>query len=226
MEKTKVLIIDDDAILGATITLGLEAMGMQPFYQTSLAGLPSVIKSTHPNIMLLDVEIGEENGIDQMQQLKLYAPNIPVIFISSHTDAGYVPRAISQGAVAFLKKPLELEELAAYIKRFAYMNKNQDAASNISIGQYSLNINTREFSYQKSNEGRLTSKQFQVFHFLLEHLGETINRKMLKHELWPDGNDSDPSLDNYISQLRKLFSKDKNIHIITIPKIGFKLEIS
>lgn len=39
MDKIKILIVDDDAMLGATITLGLEAMGMQPVYQTSLAGL-------------------------------------------------------------------------------------------------------------------------------------------------------------------------------------------
>ena len=37
MDKIKVLIVDDDAILGATLTLGLDALGMQPIYQTSLA---------------------------------------------------------------------------------------------------------------------------------------------------------------------------------------------
>ena len=82
---------------------------MQPIYQTSLAGLQSAIQTTSPNIILLDVEIGEDNGIDQMQQLKLYAPNIPVIFMSSHIDAGYLTRAIGEGAVNFLKKPFEIQ---------------------------------------------------------------------------------------------------------------------
>ena len=88
MDKIKVLIVDDDAILGATLTLGLDALGMQPIYQTSLTGLQSAIQSASPNIILLDVEIGDDNGIDQMQQLKLYAPNIPVIFMSSNINAG------------------------------------------------------------------------------------------------------------------------------------------
>lgn len=119
MDKIRVLIVDDDATLGATLTLGLDTLGMQPSYQTSLAGLQSVVQSINPNIIILDVEIGEDNGIDQMQQLKLYAPNIPVIFMSSHADVGYLTRAMGEGAVNYLKKPFEMEELAAYIQRFA-----------------------------------------------------------------------------------------------------------
>lgn len=119
MDEIRVLIVDDDATLGATLTLGLDTLGMQPSYQTSLAGLQSVVQSINPNIIILDVEIGEDNGIDQMQQLKLYAPNIPVIFMSSHADVGYLTRAMGEGAVNYLKKPFEMEELAAYIQRFA-----------------------------------------------------------------------------------------------------------
>lgn len=49
---------------------------------------------------------------------------------------------------------------------------------------------------------------------------------MLRHELWPNGNDSDASLDNYISQLHKIFAKDESVNIVTIPKIGFRFDIS
>lgn len=225
MDKIKVLIVDDDAMLGATITLGLQTLGMEPTYLTSLAGLQAVVESTSPNIILLDVEVGEDNSIEQMQQLKLYAPNIPVIFMTSHTDAGYLSKGIGEGAVAFLKKPVEIEEVAAYIQRFAKTDDAIDIAFAVCIGNYTLNTNTRELYFNKNKECRLTVKQFETIHFLLEHHHETISRQMLKDELWSDGNSSDPSLDNYISQLRKIFCKDKNIHIITIPKIGFKLEL-
>lgn len=226
MDKIKVLIVDDDATLGATLTLGLDALGMQPIYQTSLAGLQSVVRSTNPNILLLDVEIGEDNGIDQMQQLKLFAPNIPVIFMSSHANGGYLTRAIGEGAVNFLKKPFEIEELAAYIQRFAKVDNQQDASSIVSFGNYSLNTHTRELFLQNKLKCRLTAKQFLVIRFFLEHPQETVTRQTLRHELWPDGNDSDASLDNYISQLRKIFAKEKSANIVTIPKIGFRFDIS
>lgn len=110
---------------------------------------------------MLDVEIGEDNGIDQMQQLKLYAPNIPVIFMSSHIDAGYLTRAIGEGAVNFLKKPFEIEELVAYILRFANIENKKDAASIVSIGTHSLNIKTRELSLMIKQNTDLQRNNFK-----------------------------------------------------------------
>lgn len=225
MDHIKVLIVDDDAVLGATLTLGLENLGMQPIYQTSLAGLQAVVESSHPDIILLDIEVGDNNSIEQMQQIKLYAPHTPVIFMTSHVDAGYLPKAFGEGAVAFLKKPFEIDELAAYIQRFAHGDQTQDVASMINMGKYSLSINSRDLSFDKKIECRLTAKQFQVLKLLLKNSGDNITRQQLRKELWPDGNASDASLDNYISQLRKIFAKDERIQIVTIPKIGFRLEI-
>ena len=226
-KKTKVLIVDDDITLGAILSTGLELLDIETIYQTSLAGLQSVVKTSHPNIILLDVEVGDSNSIDLIQQLKLYAAGIPVIFMSSHIDAGYQSKAILEGATAFLKKPVDVEEVAAYIKRFGKTEQQlSDASSTITIGSYTFDIQNRELYKKGKNAGRLTSKQSQVIKLLLEHLGEIISRQDLKHKLWPDGNDSDASLDNYISQLRKIFAKDESIQIITIPKIGFKLKIS
>ncbi len=226
MSNINVLIVDDDVTLGATLTIGLQALGMHPTYQTSLAGLQAAVESSHPNIILLDVEVGDSNSIEQMQQLKLYASGIPVIFMTSHADIDYVVRAIGEGATAFLKKPFEIEELVAYIQRFAKTDTPLQAASTVNLGTYQLNIDTRELFRNKKKEYRLTAKQFQIIHFLMEHQGEIISRQDIKSELWPDGNDSDASLDNYISQLRKIFAEDKSIHIITIPKIGFRFDIS
>lgn len=74
MDEIRVLIVDDDATLGATLTLGLDALGMQPSYQTSLAGLQSVVQSINPNIIILDVEIMVStkcNNLNSMRQIFL-----------------------------------------------------------------------------------------------------------------------------------------------------------
>ena len=116
--KVKALIIDDDITLGAILSTGLQLLDIETIYQTSLAGLQSVVETARPNIIILDVEVGESNSIDLIQQLKLYATGIPVIFMSSHIDAGYQSKAINEGATAFLKKPVDVEEVAAYVKRY------------------------------------------------------------------------------------------------------------
>lgn len=225
--KIKALIVDDDVTLGAILSTGLQLLDIETIYQTSLAGLQSVVKTSHPNIIILDVEVGENNSIDLIQQLKLYAEGIPVIFMSSHVDAGYQTKAINEGAIAFLKKPVDVEEIAAYVKRFGKAQQpQQDPASTITISNYIFNLQYRELSRNGKSVCRLTTKQSQVLKLLMAQQNEIVDRQDIKQALWPDGNASDASLDNYISQLRKIFAEDKKIQIITIPKIGFKLEIS
>lgn len=149
-KKTKVLIVDDDITLGAILSTGLELLDIETIYQTSLAGLQSAVKTSQPNIILLDVEVGDSNSIDLIQQLKLYAAGIPIIFMSSHIDAGYQSKAILEGATAFLKKPVDVEEVAAYIKRFGKREQQlSDASSTITIGSYTFDIQNREL-YKKA----------------------------------------------------------------------------
>ena len=84
MEKLKVIIVDDDKLLGTTLVLGLEGLSMKPYYLDSLDGLFDKISEVQPNILVLDVEVGMGNGIEILKELKLHAINIPVIIMSSH----------------------------------------------------------------------------------------------------------------------------------------------
>lgn len=73
MEKTKVLFVDDDIALGQVVILALRASGYAAEYCTTLVGIQGVVQEMQPDIMVLDVEIGEKNGIDAVAELKLTA---------------------------------------------------------------------------------------------------------------------------------------------------------
>ena len=78
-EKIKAIIVDDDVILGTALKLGLEAMGMTPYYIESLKGLVEKIQEVKPNILVLDIEIGDENGLDEIKKLETSGIHIPII---------------------------------------------------------------------------------------------------------------------------------------------------
>ena len=85
--KIKVLFVEDDVALGNIVTLALDDSGYEAHYQTSLAGIKSVMKELQPDIIVLDVEIGTKNGIEIIPELKMFAPEIPILIISSHVGA-------------------------------------------------------------------------------------------------------------------------------------------
>ena len=92
--------------------------------QNSLTCIKAVVGEFKPSIIIMDVEVGAEDGIDVMPEVYTIAPEIPIIVISSHSESNEVVRALQNGAVAYLKKPFETEELAAYIKRHANVTHN------------------------------------------------------------------------------------------------------
>lgn len=224
MEKMKVIIVDDDKLLGTTLTLGLEGLGMKPYYLNSLDGLMDKISEVHPNILVLDVEIGSGNGIEELKELKLHAIHIPVIIMSSHIQMDYISEALANGAFHFMKKPFEIEELGAYILRFAKIDE-ASAAPAIQIGSLTLNMASHALCVQNNEQIHLTKKQFEVLSVLAQNMGQTTTRQRLKQLLWNDGNYSEASLDNYISQLRKILSIDETVRLETIPKLGFLLSV-
>ena len=137
-KKLKIFFIDDDIALGHICTRIMQEEGYEVLYQTSLNGAKACIVETHPDMIVLDVEIGNKNGIEAVPELKAIAPNTPILFISSHTNSQLVVQALSAGAVAYLKKPLEIDELIAYIKRYAISHPYQ-----IKIGSLLLDTDTQ-----------------------------------------------------------------------------------
>jgi DNA-binding response OmpR family regulator len=221
MNQTKVLVVDDDSILGNVIMLALKNSGFLAYYQTSLAGITAAINDICPNIIVMDVELGIKNGINEMPKLKLVAPNTPILFISSHTDASFVVKALEMGSVGYLKKPFEISELIAYIKRYA-INENM-TNSNIKIGRLILNLNENILSKDGVIIKKLSLTEFNILRLLILNKNKVVSKEKIKEEVWKDGNCSYESLNNFISRLRKYLSNDENIHIKTNNKKGFML---
>lgn len=220
----KVLVVDDDVALGDVIVMCLKSEGYDVEYTTSLLAMESLVGAFRPNIIVLDVEVGEGNGIDEMNHILEYAPGIPVVFISSHVDSDTVVRAIKAGGENFLRKPLDMAELVAYINR--YTNNKGNVVTRIEkIGSVSIGVDDRVLTHADGTTERLTKMQHEVLLTLIHNANNITSRKLLNDKLWPDGNGSSASLDNLISKLRKILSQDTDIKIDTLSKMGFALRL-
>lgn len=219
MDKVKILIVDDDIVLGKIMTSALSSSGYQVHYQTSLTALKSIVMELHPDMIILDVEVGTKNGIDMTPELKLIAPDTPILFISSHTASSEAAKAIYAGGVAYLKKPFEIEELLAYIER----HTTAQHCDNPQIGSFTLHI--EDSLLMKGNEivEKLTLSESKLIQLLILHVNQTVSRKEMEQTIWENGYANEQSLNNFIAKIRKYLSEDKSIKLLTIPKVGYKL---
>lgn len=218
MDTIKVLLVDDDVMLSSIITTALKDEGYEVHYQSSLTGITTILNEFKPDIMVLDVEIGTGDSIDNASELKMAAPGTPILYISSHTESHEVARALKSGAVAYLKKPFSVEELIAYVDRHAHPVSN----TIIKIGSLELDIQTRTI-YQASKElKRLSKLEFSLLKLLYSHKGEIVSYEKIE-ELWEDAIMNEHSLYNYIVKLRKILAADPDISISTIGGNGYML---
>ncbi len=203
--------------------MALTSLGYQVHFQNSLIGIESIVKEFSPSIILFDVEIGQENGIDSAKKVLANFQHIPIVFVSSHTDAEIIARGIATGGVAYIRKPFSITELNAYIKRFALdMNIFKFAF-------YTLNIAEQTLSYNNTLIKKLSKLEFNLLQLLVSQKNTVTTKEQIVDALWKGGKSDEgyeASINNLISRTREFLNKDKNVSLKTIRGKGYCLEIN
>jgi FixJ family two-component response regulator len=110
-DTPRVFIIDDDAAVRASIEGLLKSVGLQ---SETFGAAEEFLRSTrpdNPSCLVLDVSLPGVNGLDFQRQLADAGVNIPIIFITGHGDIPMTVKAMKSGAVEFLTKPFEDQDL-------------------------------------------------------------------------------------------------------------------
>ena len=212
-DKLKVIFIEDDPNLGLIIVLALQSKGYEVCYANTLSGIQDMIEKDCPNILLLDLEVGNQNALDYLPFIRSKHPSLPVLIASSHNEGEEITRCYEAGANHYTKKPYDIQEIDFLIQRFC--KKGSPISNSISIGDYQLELSTHKLFYKQEQSKTLSPKDFKLFYLLSEQL-------KLFHEIW-DGQEVHDSLNNSISRLRKLLEKDTTLSIDAVKGVGYIL---
>ena len=207
-DKQKVIFIEDDPNLGLIIVLALQSKGYEVCYANTLSGIQDMIEKDCPNILLLDLEVGNQNALDYLPFIRSKHPSLPVLIASSHNEGEEITRCYEAGANHYTKKPYDIQEIDFLIQRFC--KKGSPISNSISIGDYQLELSTHKLFYKQEQSKTLSPKDFKLFYLLSEQLNQPVSREKLFHEIW-DGQEVHDSLNNSISRLRKLLEKDTTL---------------
>lgn len=112
-----ILIIDDDSTVVIALNRALNKIGRIRFASDAKQAF-AMINESHPNLILLDVELPDFSGLEVCSKLKnnLDTENIPVLFITSHTEVGFEEKVFDVGAADYIVKPLNPRVVAARVQ--------------------------------------------------------------------------------------------------------------
>jgi len=106
-----VLIVDDDAMVREGMQSLVRSIGLRVQMFASAAEFLSAKIPDVPKCLILDVRMPGQSGLDLHRQLKQANKEIPTVFISGHGDIPMTVRAMKQGAMEFLTKPVRGQDL-------------------------------------------------------------------------------------------------------------------
>lgn len=232
IESRKILLVEDDESLGYLLS---EYLKMKDFEVTwtknGLEGLAAMDKYLF-DLAILDVMMPEMDGFTLAREIKQKHSKCPFIFLTSRSMKIDVLKGFSLGAVDYLKKPIDEEELVIRLKTLlntlsaAKPSESRDSKSNLEVGEYSFDPELLELRHQDGDIQKLTKREGQVLTLLVRKKNDLCSHKEILHSIWGK-NDffNKKSLNVFVSHLRKYLAKDVSIRIDNLHNQGFVLRI-
>ncbi len=115
--KQRILVIDDDELVTTSLKRALTQSGYNVDIALSgKAGL-KVIEEHEPDMVLLDIFLGDLNGMEVLKKIQSLNPDLPVVMITGFADVQTAVSAIKMGAIDFILKPINLDQLELIINK-------------------------------------------------------------------------------------------------------------
>jgi len=115
MEETKasgrILLVDDEAAILRTFRYCLEDEGYSVSTAASSAQAENLLQRQVFDLCFLDLRLGDENGLDVLQQMKVQAPWMRVVIVTAHSAVDSAVDAMQMGAADYLVKPCSPDQL-------------------------------------------------------------------------------------------------------------------
>ena len=139
----KILIADDDNAIRLLYQEELEDEGYSVTTVNDSKNLTDIINHRQPDLILLDVRLGENNGFDTLQWIRTRCCDVPVILCSAYPSCPYDIKSI--GADYYVTKSVDLSELKLTIKKaFQRMMADRDIIRPPFLGQHLYEINREQ----------------------------------------------------------------------------------
>ncbi len=115
MNKGKILVVDDDRLVLATVSHGLAQSGYEVIDADNGDDAILLARQQRPDLALLDIRMEGKSGFDVAAYLR-DASHVPFMFLSAFSDADTRAQADALGAVGYLVKPLDVAQLVPQVE--------------------------------------------------------------------------------------------------------------
>jgi DNA-binding response OmpR family regulator len=206
---TKVLLLEDDAILSREIRDYLNIKGFQCTMVADGVSFLQTLRAEGPfDLMLLDINVPQLNGLEVCRSVRANDSQVPILMLTAYGELQDKSEAFGLGADDYLVKPFHLEELLLRIQAvLRRRDRIESSDSIIVIGDLMINEDAAEV-IRSGIRIDLTPKEFQLLLALAKARGRVMSKQQLAEKVWDIQHDTAyNTIEVYINFLRKKIDK-------------------
>jgi DNA-binding response OmpR family regulator len=215
----RVLVVEDDAEVGAALQALLAREGYTPVMACSLAQARAA-EARDFDVVLLDWRLPDGEGIDFLKELRKTS-DVPVLMVTARVDVIDRVLGLEIGADDYVTKPVEPRELLARIRaRLRGRAKEARAERVVEAHSIRVDLDTREVTF-RGQPVTFTKMELELLVFLLKSPGRVFSREELLNQVWSfERAPTTRTVDTHMAVLRSKLSPEL---FESVRGIGYRL---
>ena len=216
----RILLIEDDTVLGAAVRDQIAADGHSVDWMTRLDQAGDAMAGAAYDLVLLDLMLPDGRGLPFLKTLRGRGDVTPVIILTALDQVSDRIDGLNAGADDYLVKPFDLAELSARIGSVA---RRYTGNPNPIITHGTLEIDRAAKSVHRAGKPiALTAREWALFDAFLARPGQLLSKSQLEEKLYAfDSEVESNTIEVHVSALRRKLGKD---YIRTVRGLGYLME--
>jgi two-component system, OmpR family, response regulator QseB len=213
----KILLVEDDAMIGAAVQEGLRRAGFTVDWVRDGRAAELALAAESYGLMLLDLGLPKKSGLDLLTDVRRKGATLPVLILTARDAVSDRVTGLDAGADDYLVKPFDLDELAA---RMRSVLRRAAGRGDPCIEHGGIRLNPVSHSVEREGVPvHLSAHEYAVLEALMQRPGAVLSRAQLEDRLygWRDSVESN-AVEVYIHSLRRKLGSEA---IRTLRGVGY-----
>lgn len=224
--SSRVLVVEDDASLGAGLIAVLAAEGHELRWAQTAVEARRLLAQSVPDLVLLDLGLPDDDGLNLCLEIREQRLPISIVVLTAHAQESEAVRALDGGADDFVLKPFRPVELLARLR--AHLRRREVIGEpELRAGPVRLDQRTRK-AWVGDVEMTLRPKEHELLTLLVTSAGEAVRREHLMDLVWDENwTGSTKTLDVHVANVRRKLADagDRWDRITTLRGFGYRFEL-
>lgn len=219
-DSMRILLVEDDPLLGDGIRAGLGQAGYVVDWVTSGESAAHALAAEDFDLLVLDLGLPHKSGLEVLTELRGRNDPLPVLILTARDTVADRVQGLDLGADDYLTKPFDLEELYARIRALLRRSGGQ-ASPCIQRGELVLDPRSHRVRLA-GKEIELPQGEYRLLELLLQAQGRVLTRSHIEQSLYGWTRDIESNtIEVFVHHLRKKLGRDL---IRTVRGVGYAID--